>query len=126
MDTRKKVIFGGLGVGITNAKKAEEWQHVADTVNNVASEGRTFAEMKKKWSDIRVKMKKRIALHRKSVCATGWGKGTPELTPTEKKLAGIVGESLLSGLVTEAEGTDPPEPPNVPDAPIILFPCLEL
>ena len=125
MDTRKKVIFGGLGVGITNAKKAEEWQHVADTVNNVASEGRTFAEMKKKWSDIRVKMKKRIALHRKSVCATGWGKGTPELTPMEEKLAGI-GESLLSGVVTEAGETDAPEPPNVPDALIILFSCLEL
>ena len=34
VDTRKKVLFGGLGVGITNAKKAEEWQHVADAVNN--------------------------------------------------------------------------------------------
>ena len=125
VDTRKKVLFGGLAEGIANAKKAAEWQHVADAVNNVASEGRTVADIKKKWSDIKVEAKKRIAPHSKSVCVTGGGKGTPELTPTEEKPAGI-GESLLSGVVTEAKGIDAPEPPIVPDATIILFPCLKL
>ena len=35
-------------LGVTNAKKALEWQHVADSVNAVASEGRSVAEVKKK------------------------------------------------------------------------------
>ncbi len=65
---RKKVLFGGHGMGITCAREAEEWQHVADAVNSVASEGRTVAEIKKKSSDIKVEAKKCIALHRKSVC----------------------------------------------------------
>lgn len=116
VDTRKRVLFSGHSAGITNARKAIEWQNVADAVNQVVSEGRTVAEIKKKWSDIKVDAKKRIALHRQSVCATGGGKGTPELTPTDEKLAGIIGESLLSGVVTEAEGdTDAPETAETPD-----------
>ncbi len=104
-------------MGITNARKAQEWQSVADAVNNVASECRTVAEIKKKWSDIKVEAKRRIALHRRSVCATGGGKGTMELTPTDEKLAGIIGESLLSSVVTEAEGDTDVGLPNAPEAP---------
>lgn len=39
VDTRKKKLFGEHKAGITNAKKALEWQHVADPVNTAASEG---------------------------------------------------------------------------------------
>ena len=42
----KAVLFGGHSVGVTNAKKALEWQNVADNVNDVASEG---------WSVVRHK-----------------------------------------------------------------------
>jgi hypothetical protein len=48
-----------------------------------------------------VEAKRCIALH--SVCATGWGKGTLELNPLDERLAGIIRESLLSGVVTEVE-----------------------
>uniref|UniRef100_A0A3P9KZ70 Myb/SANT-like DNA-binding domain-containing protein n=1 Tax=Oryzias latipes TaxID=8090 RepID=A0A3P9KZ70_ORYLA len=41
-----------------------ERQTVADAVNAVASQPRTVAEIKKKWSDIKVEAKKRLALHR--------------------------------------------------------------
>ena len=46
VEKRKAVLFGGHSV--TNAKKALEWQHVADNVNDVASEGWSVAEVKKK------------------------------------------------------------------------------
>ncbi|XDV45646.1 hypothetical protein PO909_013706 [Leuciscus waleckii] len=107
------MLFGGHSVGITNAKKALEWQKVADAVNAAASQPRTVAKIKKIWSDIKVDAKKRLALHRQSVSATGGGKGTPELTPLDERLAAIIGESLLSGVVTEAEGdTDAPDAPD--------------
>ena len=53
VEMRKAVLFGGHGVGVSNAKKALEWQHAADSVNAVASEGRSVAEVEK-WSDIKV------------------------------------------------------------------------
>ncbi|XP_046873074.1 nuclear apoptosis-inducing factor 1-like [Hypomesus transpacificus] len=109
VEKRKKILFGGHSMGVTNAKKTLEWQTLAEAVNATASEDRTVAELKKKWSDIKVEAKKRLAHHRQSVSATGGGKGTPELTPLDERLAGIIGESLLSGVVTEAEGdTDVP------------------
>ena len=51
VEKRTAVLFGGHSVGsdwVTNAKKALEWQHVADNVNAVASEGRSVAELKTK------------------------------------------------------------------------------
>ncbi|KAM9544479.1 uncharacterized protein ACWYII_035815 [Salvelinus alpinus] len=38
VEARKNILFGGHSVGITNAKKALEWQHVA-AVNAAGSEG---------------------------------------------------------------------------------------
>lgn len=58
-------------VGITNAKKALEWQHVADAVIAAAQTG------KNKWSHIKVEATRCIASQR--VCATGGGKGTWDL-----------------------------------------------
>lgn len=42
----------------------------------------------------KVEAKRRIALQ--SVCATGGGKGTPELNPLDERLAGIIWAHLLS------------------------------
>lgn len=42
-------------------------------------------------------------LTRKRHC-TGRGKGTPEPGPLDERLAGMIGDSLLGGVVTDAEG----------------------
>jgi len=44
VEKRRKILFGGHSVGITNAKKALEWQKVADAVNAVASQPRVEAK----------------------------------------------------------------------------------
>ena len=87
VEKRKAVLFGGYSAGVANAKKAQEWQHVADNVNAVTSEGRSVAEVKKKWCDIKVDAKKHLASHRQSTCATDGGTGQPELTLLDEKLA---------------------------------------
>ncbi len=50
----KLILFGGHTTGITNKKKQTEWQQVAAAVNAVSHTERTVAELKKKWSDIKV------------------------------------------------------------------------
>ena len=47
VETRQNILFGGHSIGVTNAKKATEWQHVADAVNSASAQGRTVAEIKK-------------------------------------------------------------------------------
>ncbi|KAK5614347.1 hypothetical protein CRENBAI_003182 [Crenichthys baileyi] len=45
-----------------------------------------------------------VTRHHQSMSATGGGKGEPELTPFEKKMASILGETCLCGIVSEKEG----------------------
>lgn len=60
-----------------------EWQHITAAVNTVTSANRMVPDIKKKWSDLKVGAKKQLASHRQSVCATGGGKGAPDLSPME-------------------------------------------
>ena len=46
---------------------------MSEAFNAVGSEKRTQAEVKKKWSDIKVDVKWRMAAHRRSVAKTGGG-----------------------------------------------------
>ncbi|XP_049329191.1 myb-related transcription factor, partner of profilin-like [Astyanax mexicanus] len=96
VEARKDVLFGGI--------KFVEWQHVAAAVNNVSSTSQTIAEVKKKWSDLKVDAKKQIALHRKKLTATGGGKATPAPSLFHERMASRIGEPLLSGVVSEKEG----------------------
>ncbi|XP_052464014.1 nuclear apoptosis-inducing factor 1-like [Carassius gibelio] len=104
VETRKHILFGTLSSGINNKRKKYEWESLAEAVNAVGSESRTVNELKKKWSDIKVDVKRRTAAHRQSVGRTGSGKGVDELTPFEQRVASIMGDTLLSGVVSSAVG----------------------
>lgn len=54
VEARKTTLFGGHSSGITNKKKHCEWERVAASVNSVSGTERTVAELKKKWSDLKV------------------------------------------------------------------------
>ena len=103
IEPRKKVWFGSLGADLTNKRKCVKWQHVA-AVNAASSESRSTSEVKKNWSDLKVNDRKRMALHRQSVSATGGGTGTPELSPFDEHMASIFGEASVAGAVAEKEG----------------------
>ena len=76
---------------------------------------RTVPEIKQKWSDLKVEAKKTIATNRQSVSATGGGKTTSELTPLEARMASIIGEASVWGIVSEMEGdTDMAETTDEP------------
>lgn len=59
-------------------------------------------EIKKKWSDVKLEIKKRVVAHRKSVAATGGG--SLALTPHEERAAAIIGEELIAGVLPTCEG----------------------
>ena len=46
---------------------------MSEAFNAVGSEKRTQAEVKKKWSHMKVDVKRRMAAHRRSVAKTGGG-----------------------------------------------------
>ena len=61
---------------VTDAKKALEWQHVADSVNAVASEGRSEKKVIRRKSG----SKKAPGVTQAERLCDGGGTGQPELT----------------------------------------------
>lgn len=104
VEARKSVLFGFLSTGISAKSKRVEWDKVCLAVNAVGSQQRTAADLKKKWSDLKVEVKRRTAAHRQSVATTGGGTGEHQLSPFEQRVAGIVGDTALSGVVTPHVG----------------------
>lgn len=78
---KKQVLFGGHRVGMTNAKKAKKCQHAADAMNAPGSRkvSPSLKWKKKNQSDMKVEVKRHVAVHRQSVCAITGRKGTVEL-----------------------------------------------
>jgi len=50
---RGHILFGSLGRGVTNKGKNILWLCITDAVNKVGLQGRTLAEIKKKWADLK-------------------------------------------------------------------------
>ena len=55
----------------------------------------TQAEVKKKWSDIKVDVKRRLAAHRRSVTRTGGGTGEEGPTLFEQRVGATMGDTAL-------------------------------
>ena len=60
VEARKNVLFGALFYDISSKRKRSGWESVSEAFNAVGSEKRTQAEVKKKWSDIKVDVKRRL------------------------------------------------------------------
>jgi len=73
LEARKNVLFDTLSYDISSKHKRSGWESVSEAFNAVGSEKRTQAEVKKKWFDIKVDVKRRLAAHRRSVAKTGGG-----------------------------------------------------
>ena len=65
---------------------------MGEAVNAVGSEKRRQAEVKKKWPDIALDMKRRLAAHRQSVAKTGGGTGEEGPTLFEQRVGAIMGD----------------------------------
>jgi len=75
VEVHKNVFFGTLFSGINSKRKRSGWESMCEAANIVESEKRTKAEVRKKWSDIKVDVKQRLAVHCRSVAKTGRGTG---------------------------------------------------
>ncbi|KAJ8364717.1 hypothetical protein SKAU_G00135480 [Synaphobranchus kaupii] len=100
---RAGTLFGSLSSGVSCKSKYVAWKAVAQAVNEVGGQQRSLKDVKKKWSDLKLKAKKRIAHHRASVQATGGGSATPNLTPEDDRIAAIIGESAVVGVYAEGD-----------------------
>ncbi|KAA0723921.1 hypothetical protein E1301_Tti015391 [Triplophysa tibetana] len=93
------VLFGSLKSGVKGGHKKAIWKKITDVVNSVGIESRTPAEVKKKWSDLKLATKKRVAVM-KRIMETGAGQPDSSLVlmPIEERIAAIIGLPSVSGI----------------------------
>ena len=95
--------FGNLSGGVMPKSKYLAWQGVTQAVNEVEGHQRTLPEVKKKWADLKLHSKKRIAQHMSKLRETGGGGATSTLSPENERLCSIIGEDAVKGVHEEVD-----------------------
>lgn len=104
---RKSILFSSVSTGVTGTGKSKAWTEVTDAVNSVSSVIRTVQEVKRKWFDIKLDAKKRITTHKLHTTATGGGQGSSQLSAADERIACIIGETSLSGIIPDGDSDMP-------------------
>ncbi len=114
VETNQKILFGTLNAGVTNKRKNAAWEKVTTAVNSVGSEERSLSEIKKKWFQIKLSAKKCITAHRHEISVTGGGQATTQLSPMDTRIASIIGDTALCGIIPHGDTDTLPTEPAVP------------
>lgn len=80
------------------------------TVNATGLEAWTTREIRKKWLNVKMDVRRGVAAHRKSVAQTGGGRGEGRLTSFEERVASLIGRSAISGVIAaHVDNSDHPQ-----------------
>ena len=71
VEHKRHILFNSVNEGYKPIQKNEAWHGITREVNVVSGQGRTSAEVKKKWADVKSEAQKRIANFRREMLATG-------------------------------------------------------
>jgi len=97
--TRRDVLFGKLGVGLSGEMKKKAWEEVAAKVNEVGvGEVRTEKAIRKKWTDMSSLMKKKESARRREMKVTGGGECDVKMTDTEVRIVDLLTEEAVGGV----------------------------
>ncbi|KAJ1199073.1 hypothetical protein NDU88_002911 [Pleurodeles waltl] len=105
-------LFGSQVQHTTIARKLELWQRIVDRVNVLGEHPRTRDDIRKRWNDLRGKVRSVVSRHHIAVQRTGGGPPPPppELTTWEEQVLAILHPEGLAGV---AGGMDSGPLPNV-------------
>ncbi|KAJ1164184.1 hypothetical protein NDU88_004629 [Pleurodeles waltl] len=93
-------LFGSQVQHTTIARKAELWQRIVDRVNAVGQHPRNRDDIRKRWNDLRGKVRSMVSRHNIVVQKTGGGPPPtpPEFTAWEQEVLNILHPEGLAGV----------------------------
>ena len=99
IESRRGVLFGKLGVGLSAEMKKKAWEEVAAKVNEVGvGEMRTEKAVRKKWTDMSSLTKKKESARRREMKVTGGGECDVKMSDTELKVVDLLTEEAVGGV----------------------------
>ncbi|XP_006014040.1 myb-related transcription factor, partner of profilin [Latimeria chalumnae] len=106
-------LFGAEGVRLTPTQRNKIWEMITIKTNAVGRTVRSIQDIKKRWADIKIKTKKKLAMDRKTVWRTGGVPHIPSsLSPLEQRVMSTFHRANLvsvAGTDTQGSPLGPPE-----------------
>ncbi|XP_062590298.1 uncharacterized protein LOC134251883 isoform X2 [Saccostrea cucullata] len=98
VEDKRDILKGKFSSSLTAADKSAAWTSIMNSINAIGGCGRTLKEVKKKWQDIQSSTKKREVERLKTQRQTGGGPPPTDIKDWEKKIIGIMSNTVVSGI----------------------------
>ncbi|KAK7136369.1 hypothetical protein R3I94_014880 [Phoxinus phoxinus] len=107
MEKQKHVLVNHFNAGVTHIAKNSAWMEILKRVNAVSTCQRELAEVKKKWSDLKTEVRRKVAQARAAMEGTGDCTSVPViLTSMQQRICNLLGEATIISLPASEAGAE--------------------
>ncbi|XP_073765757.1 nuclear apoptosis-inducing factor 1 isoform X3 [Danio rerio] len=108
MEKQKHILVNHFNAGVTHIAKNSAWMEILKRVNAVSTCQRELAEVKKKWSDLKTEVRRKVAQARAAMEGTGDCTTVPViLTSMQQRICNLLGEATIISLPAADAGIQP-------------------
>ncbi|KAM4695912.1 nuclear apoptosis-inducing factor 1 [Rhinophrynus dorsalis] len=109
VEKQKHILINHFNAGVPHLTKTNAWHDILKRVNAISTCHRELAEVKKKWSDLKTEVRRKMSQARATAEAEGDVDTEPiTLTPMQQRICNLLGESsILSGAAQECTAEIP-------------------
>lgn len=105
MEKQKHILVNHFNAGVTHIAKNNAWIDILKRVNAVSNCQRELAEVKKKWSDLKTEVRRKVAQARAAIEDTGDCTTVPViLTAMQQRICNLLGEATIISLPAGESG----------------------
>ncbi|XP_078502709.1 nuclear apoptosis-inducing factor 1 isoform X2 [Lissotriton helveticus] len=102
LERQKHVLINHFNAGVPLLAKSSAWQDILRRVNAVSTCQRQAAEVKKKWSDLKTEVRRKVSQVRAAM--DGDAAAAPViLTPMQQRICNLLGEATIISLPSSGE-----------------------
>ncbi|XP_016098986.1 nuclear apoptosis-inducing factor 1-like isoform X2 [Sinocyclocheilus grahami] len=99
MEKQKHILVNHYNAGVTHIAKNSAWVEILKRVNAVSTCQRELAEVKKKWSDLKTEVRRKVAQARAAMEGTGDCSSVPViLSSMQQRICNLLGEATIISL----------------------------
>ncbi|XP_057212988.1 nuclear apoptosis-inducing factor 1 [Triplophysa rosa] len=107
MEKQKHVLVNHFNAGVTHIAKNNAWVEIMKRVNAVTTCQRELAEVKKKWSDLKTEVRRKVAQARAAMEGTDDCSSVPViLTSMQQRICNLLGEATIISLPAAEAGAE--------------------
>lgn len=105
IEKQKHTLVNHFNAGVTHMAKNSAWLEIVRRVNAVTTCPRELAEVKKKWSDMKTEVRRKVAQARSAIEGTSTGSAGSDpspvpviLTAMQQRICNLLGEATIISL----------------------------